>query len=367
MKRALEEEVPGGIPDDMLYEIAPHVCFESVAEIFNFTLICKTAQRALPLTLHHWCGHLIRKMRYYGSSLRDGLRYTDRIKDVELKILSDYLFRHDANPTVLWKFLEAGDLSLEAATGVFALQKQALLDHHWLLSKETVTSHHIEQGGDICRRMKFSTKLKIRDVFYYDRKTTEVVPLKRLSGLRTVDTPRKASTLACQAKRIVRTRCTGNSVIDMLTLHGIENIKPHTALMRGTHYQLNRDAATPLVTHKPHKPSFVCNAIVDGVHLFSETVRSKSLRSRMYTCYYMRGRDKHGRKKDTKDYPECSKTYILQQYLTANSRFEALWAKLGIAVAGRERQKDVHFVYSTEEETSSSSSDDESDSESSIL
>ena len=103
-----------------------------------------------------------------------------------------------------------------------------------------------------------------------------------------------------------------------------------------------------LVTHKPHKNSFACDAVIDGkIHIYDKSEKAEEIHDNLYLCHYNPPTKASGKK-----YPECSKEYVVQQHVTRVENFKALYEKLGIG-------KFVRHVYSvSDSDTSDSDTDD---------
>ena len=305
------------LPTELIQEIAYHYRPQNVLEIFNFIRICKSAVAALPLIMIPWLTTLFKDIKPTGQVVV--------FANTELHTLVHYIRQHRGDLSdLLDAMAHLPTAPSKELAVIFELQTQAMIDLHMLHMNKSVTSQNMYHGSEICRIAGRSTKLRIGDIYYYNEAKKEVIRLKDLPGLRTVEVIGKSKAIVKEAEAIVDRRQENGTIFDELALYGFEGIKTTDLHMRAVHYELMKADGRPLPTHKPHKKSLLCNVIVNEKHLYSESHRE--LRGNLFTCYV----DRRKPKPDQKSYPECSKEFLVLQHCTASDRFRDTWKKIGL-------------------------------------
>jgi hypothetical protein len=336
--KVIEEKQWDGpsMPTDVIGDIFQHVKPQTVSEIFGYILVCRTALKSLPSILVPWIKHImeLKEKPYVKGQPID-----------ENKIVLNCLTNHGKErglfPIVLKKLVTSildgicDDSVVNALRNddgilaVFDLYKFALLEKHWLLSKKKSDEEEINnvnhnkwwrsgQMPMICQRYHYRFDTKIREVFYHDKQKGVVIPLKRVAGLRTAEIPGNRDHLEKEVRRIALERCNDDKPMTEIVKIGLSRLSGKTDELLALYHKM---MGKNLVTHKPHKGSLVRNCYInDSTHLFDS---SNPIFSNLYICQYRK-------MSKQKDYPECNKAYVLQQYLSNDDRFKEIWKRFGV-------------------------------------
>lgn len=323
------------IPMDLLAPIAAQMIGWSVSDLMRFSLVCTTARNALPFALEHWVTAL---QIQFGALLTA----TDTI------LLTLCLKRHDVETPQLTKlinayvkersdFLQQGEIGftpkhIDFLTNIFELQKLALQEEYWLLSKVDVPKEHIRKGSKVRQTVSYDGKTKLHHVFYYDNKTGQALPLRKLPGLRTMELPPQHAKVKRLLTNEIQSHVKGtHEALERVANIGLRRIGVNKPLVRELCYKLLRDKGT-LVTHKPHRKSLLCNALVGTRYVFdSSDDRMVALHGQLYTCHY---RPATASTTDNINEKELDKTkqFIVAFQVTNRARFVAIQRNLGITV-----------------------------------
>jgi hypothetical protein len=336
------------IPLELLAPIAAQMTGWSVAQLVRFSLVCTAARNVLPLALQHWVMTLREKYGTHGAT-------------EDMRLLIKCLQRHSVDPPQLTALIcsyvteRAAIMSREESDGdrlapkhitflqsMFDLQKLALQEAYWLLSKVDVPKEHIRVDSMVCQTADYNAKTKLRHVFYYDNKTGQALPLKKLPGLRTVELPAQhvkvKKMLIEEIQRHAKgLQGEGNDAFKRLAHMGLDKIGTNTPLVRELCCQLLRDKGS-LVTHKPHRKSLLCNAVMGTNYVFGAgNERMQALRNQLYTCHYKPVAAASDKKVGDEQELEKTKQFVVAFQVTNRQRFVELQRRLGLPDRGSTR------------------------------
>jgi hypothetical protein len=322
------------MPPEIMSEIARHMRLEQMSDIVAFRSLCKSARDSLPLLLEHWAMKLVGAFAEAVEEGWDEARYDVRtLIFYVLDRSSVYYNRTDPGNGFIITFhreMAKGVHRAEYRLCLFNLQKLALFERKWLFDDPRCVYR--------CEQLKPSIAICLSDVFHFDCKKEEVTAMKHFPNLRTVEMDVGRRKIKANAVRLLVSQC-GNSekMEDELAIRGLRAMGETKSLLRSVYYELRLKSDHPLTTHKPHKKSLICDALVDGKHLFSSAKESVALRDSLYTC--------------SRRCPEKKRQFVVLQHCLAEKRFAALFDRLAITVE--------HINYYSDTDISS---DDNSDS-----
>ncbi len=334
------------LPLELLGIVAQHYHASSLQDLFRFAMLCRYARdKALPMALEHWARQLAVLLN---KRLHWNLTVPDSAMNQDLTLLLRGLARYQVPAQRLEDLLEVQltretGVSLEFLRALFDMQVHTLLDAHWLRAKQGLKVAGLAAGDAVVRPLKYSLQTRIRDVYFYDAKTKQAVPLKRLPGLSTVEMPVKPTALVPLVESAME-KCYGPSrrsdTTSRLVWKGYKRIRDTSSEMRTLYFDLCKRNKESLVSHRPHKPALVCNAVLDNGkhHLFSTASEAKAVRSALYTCEYRRPAADPSKKYQFG--PECCKQYVVAQHCTEPERFMAIFKRLGFEQCLSQREMD---------------------------
>jgi hypothetical protein len=320
------------MPVEMVTEIARHMRLETMSDIVAFRAICKSARDSLSLLLEYWAAKLVLTI---GEAVLCGWSETrSDVKTLIVYLLNRsrvYYDRRDPGNQFI------GTIYKELAKGVgmfredyllclFNLQKLALFERKWLYDDD---KRCVVDGlpASHCKKLVFSLRTPLSDVFHFDDEWEEVTAMKHFPNLRTVAMDVDRRRMKAHAMDLLSAQCgESEKVEDQLAIAGLRSIGESAANLRSVYYELRLKSEKPLMTHKPHKKSLICDAIVGGKHLFSGAKETEIIRDSLLLC--------------TAKCSEEERKFIVLQQCLSQKRFTALFDRLGFP-AGPESTSDT--------------------------
>lgn len=360
----------------MLALIFSHLRLRRVAQLFNFTLICKATGgggRFLPPVLYHWALH----------GLLPQLLQVVHIP-YEVQVLERYLYNHGSSsrsirdmimvstttptpPDAASTEVVASDIDAsltrrqkEFLLALFDLQKQALLDEYWIRTaphRRSSTSGKIPVLACLPVSWNRDCETPLSDLVYYDVATNQTQPLVTMPGLLVIN----KAVYPCIKPRAtiyegLRVRYGGggddHAALDTVLVAGIRRLDDAGGgALEAVHYDIVRrgldfDRATCL--RAPLDTDLLRNVVVhDGRdHLFAPGNKQvEALRRRIYKCDFyavfpwlddeygvnVKGYDGWVKKKK-KEYActaEHTRENVVWHHVQSKLRFRALQKRLG--------------------------------------
>lgn len=274
MKRSLiekEEEYESTLlPLETVVEIAKQYEPKSLKDIYRFMLICKTAQLSVKHFLEKWVFHIFKEKRTNPEYRRIQqffyqIRKT-RIADIDMVWIKE-------------KKREGGPRK-EFLLAFFSLGKEAYCDEYCFRTFQGEEHPRVSYHSYRCSNYKHNAKTHLSELFYYNEESDQVIPMKKLEGLKILEISQK--TLITQELTLLLEQNTLPS-IKRLCLKSM--LKMKDSEKKSFYYEMRLDFGKPLKIHKPHKSSLVSNAIVYGKHLFSDSPEVTKIHSSLYYCH----------------------------------------------------------------------------------
>lgn len=258
------------LPSELWCDIAGHLPLQDTATVFSFLLCCRAARTFLEPALRSWVQPLCTA---YARPKDD----TPKSVLLQLEMISGYA---PAGTRLLAQAESEPDLCL----ALYYAYHMGKLRVAWKLDRVS--------DGQLSHQNLHLADIQLRDVFHYDETKRRFVSFCHQPGLRTVELEASKSALAQQMRDFIRQDAADrpgqseeegdyrNTQVDLM-LRGIDRINDATE-MRVAAYRLMRNK---LVTHKPHRTALLCNAVIDGRHLFDRRYHA-TLRGRLCVFKY---------------------------------------------------------------------------------
>lgn len=248
------------LPREVLGEIAKQYQAKTMADVFRFISLCKSAADFIHLFLDKWIDSICSHRNNYHINLTESHISPSWRNRIDLREMWKHEKRREGGPRK------------EFLLNFFELFKDACCDKYYLRS--------VNFGGAyLCRPYKHNIKTQVSELFYFDRENDRVLPLKKVPGLRILDIKPK-----------VKVSDEVTSLIEKNALPSISRMcqknlkKMKESEIKSLYQEMKCDLGEPIKMHKPHKSSLVSNAMVGDSHLFSSDEKSRQIRESLYYC-----------------------------------------------------------------------------------
>lgn len=286
-----KEAIP--LPLDILGEIAKQYEPRSMRDIYQFMSISKSTQ----LVLHHciltWLEYIMKENeRNYYYRLLQSFIYAQKFN---MRVFSIIWFNEKASGEVdiigfLYLFLQ---LIQEALW-----EKRLFMDYY----------------RQVCGKYDKNPSMKLSQLFYFDSEKKRVIPMKKYPDLRMMNFPRKTNMRESLSKLVSENY---KSPIKELALLGIKS--QNTGQMKHHYHEIQKSLSSSKKTGKPHKSSFISNALIKNESLFSPLESMEFIRNKIYYC-------------TTKDTTTEEREKIVFMYIHVKDRMESIFSGMDFYV-----------------------------------
>lgn len=294
------------LPKEILGEIAKHYQAKTMADIFRFLSLCKSARDFMDLFISGWIDSICAGRDNY------------HIKLTESRLNISWRDRTDLRQYWKTEKNREGGPRKEFLFNFFELVKDACCDEHYLKSASRGRQY-------LCRQYKHNMKTIVGDLFYFDQKNDRVLPLKRVDGLKILEINPKMK-VSEELSRLINK----NTLPSIYKMCLVKMKKMNESELKSLYQEIKHDLGEPIKIHKPHKSNLVSNAMIGEHHLFSIDERARHIRENLYQCL------PEANEKDRMD--------IVYKYVTRSERMATLRVGLGQKPEEKKNERRIYQV-----------------------